>query len=346
MKTMKVAAAALLALAACTELPDEGRTVEFTDECTLTVDFSSSLTKATGQTVAKEDAINNVTLFVFRTEGGVKLDASVYTPVSPAATQAGSGTPYEVSLKCTVGQRKVYVLVNTPEDLTEKVSDEADLLSCSSLLADNGISSFFMMGSVTASLSGPECTLKVPVSRKVASVRLDRITNMMEAKAYRKDGLFVVNKVYLTNVVGLMKYDGTTLPSALASDYWLAKLEAQENALIYDGSVNATVNYGADKAYATSHSFYAYPNDCEASTSSTWSPRSTMLVVEATLDGVKYYYPVAVGPLESNRQYVITDFIIRRPGSESPWDTVHKADATVQVEVLPWGTPVTTSEEI
>lgn len=346
MKTMKVAAAAILALAACTELPDEGRAVDYSGECTLTVDFSSPVTKATGQTVAMEDAINNVTLFVFRPEGGVKLDASIFVPVSPAATQAGSGTPYAVSLKCTVGQRRVYVLVNAPEDITDSVASEDDLLARSSLLSENGLSNFFMMGSTTASLSGPECTVKVPVSRKVASVRLDRITNMMEAKAYRKDGLLVVNKVYLTNVVGLMKYDGTTIPSALASDYWLAKLEAQENALIYDGNINATVNYGADRAYTTSHSFYAYPNDCEAGTSSTWSPRSTMLVVEATLDGVRYFYPVAVGPLESNRQYVITDFIIRRPGSESPWDIVQKSDATVQVEVIPWGTPVTTSEEI
>lgn len=346
MKTIKVAAAALLALAACTELPEEGRAVDYSGECTLTVDFTSSFTKATGQTVAMEDAINNVTLFVFRTEGGVKLDASTYAVVSPAATQAGSGTPYSVSLKCTVGSRKVYVLVNMPEDITGSVTDEEDLLARSSLLTENGTSNFFMMGSATASLSGPECTVRVPVSRKVASVRIDRITNLMEAKAYQKDGLFVVNRIYLTNVVGLLKYDGSTLPSALAADYWLARLEAQDSPLIYDGSVNTTVNYGAERAYATSHSFYAYPNDCAVGEGGTWSPRSTMLVVEATLDGVKYYYPVAVGPLESNRQYVITDFIIRRPGSESPWDTVHKSEASVQIEVLPWGTPVMTSEEI
>lgn len=346
MKTIKVAAAALLALAACTELPEGGRAVDFSEECTLTVDFTSSYTKATGQTVAMEDAINNVTLFVFRTEGGVKLDASTYAVVSPAATQAGSGTPYSVSLKCTVGSRKVYVLVNMPEDITGSITDEEDLLSHSSLLTENGTSNFFMMGSATATLSGPKCTVKVPVSRKVASVRIDRITNMMEAKAYQKDGLFVVNRIYLTNVVGLMKYDGSTLPSALATEYWLARLEAQETPLIYDGSVNTTVNYGAERAYTTSHSFYAYPNDCAASETGIWTPRSTMLVIEATLDGVKYYYPVAVGPLESNRQYVITDFIIRRPGSESPWETVHKSDASVQIEVLPWGTPVITSEEI
>lgn len=346
MKTIGTAVFGLAAFAACTQLPEESPVIVSQEECVLTVNFSGPGTKAVGQTVAMEDAINNVALFVFRTDDGARLDASVYSEITPAVTQAGSGNPWEMSLRCTVGERKVYVLVNVPEDITGSVLTEKDLLSRSSLLVDNGVADFLMMGSENVNVSGPECTLRVPVKRMVASVRLDRITNLMEANAYRSDGMFVVQKIYLTNVVGVMKYDGSTVPSAVASEYWLAKLTAGSGPLICEDDVSTTVNYGEDSSYSTSHSFYAYPNDCPADESEIWCPRSTMLVIEASLNGEKYYYPVPVGPLESNRQYVITDFVIRRPGSAVPWECVHKSAASINVEVMPWGSPVVTREEI
>ena len=349
MKTRIIIAAAILALAACTRLPETGMVID-TDgdgQCVLNVNFSSgTATKSTGQTKADEDAINNVTLFVFRNETGYKLDASSYTAVTPAATQAGSGTPYTASLKCTVGAKKIYVVVNAASDLTASVACEADLLACTTNLKDNGTSSFFMLGSTEVTVSGAQYNVHIPVYRFVSSVRLEKITNLMEAKAYQADGKFVVNNIYLTNVVGKTRFDKTTLPSALSSEFWLARLKGENNALIYDSGVNATVNYGTDKCYKTTHTFYAYPNDCEASENSVWTQRATMLVIEATLDGVKYYYPVAVRPLESNRQYVITNFIIRRPGSNNPWEEVHTSTASIEIEVAPWGEQITTEEDI
>lgn len=335
-----------LALVSCNKMTDDRAVGETSGECCLTVNLDGTFTKAVGQTTAAEDAINNVSIFVFRTDTGSKLDADSYQTISPANTHAGT-TPLSLTLKCTVGSRRIYVLANTAKDFTETVKCEADLLAQSTLLTENGLTNFFMMGSKTVAITGTECRVDIELSRLVSSVRLEKITNLMEAKAYRADGLFTVDKIYLTNVVGKAGFDRSAFsPASLSSEYWLAKLNAENNPLIYEGSVGAAVNYGESKANSVAHTFYAFPNDCALSESKIWSQRSTMLVIEATLDGVKYYYPVAVGPLEANKQYIITNFTVRRPGSDNPWDCVHKADATIDIKVAPWGTTVTTTEDL
>lgn len=332
-KSKLIMLAAMAMLAACSKIDDPQLVVDC-GECKLSVNFACDGTKATGQTNEKEDKVNNVSVFVFRTDDGHKLDASGY---------ADDGTT-EMEIKCTIGEKKVYVLVNAAEDFTNTVRCESDLLAQKTRLIENGCENLFMMGDETQSLVGPTSTLTVPVTRLVASVKVEKITNMMEAKAYRGNGLFKVDAIYLTNVVGSWAYDGSTNPQSLADEEWMARLVKEDSPLICDANVNQTVNY--EQSMTDTHTFYAFPNNCAVDESETWSKRSTMLVVEATLDGVKYYYPCAVGPLERNRQYVISEIIIRRPGSNYPWQAVHKTDATVKVEITQWSQPVTTNEDI
>lgn len=325
--------AAALGFAACDPAVPEKTTVD-SGECNLVVNCSFGATKAVGQTQTAENKINNLSVFVFRTDTGHKLDASAYSDSGEATLQ----------LRCTIGEKMVYVLANSASDYTYQIRCEADLLALSSSLTDNGLSNLFMMGTTTQSLSGASCTLTVPVARLVSSVRLEKISNMMEANGYRAAGLFTVNAVYLTNVVGTWALDGSTNPRTLGEAGWLARLEKQVQGLICDNGVDRVVDYGQELNEL--HTFYAFPNNCELKEDAAWSQRSTMLVVEATLDGVKYYYPVAVGPLEANKQYVINNFIIRRPGSNHPWEVVHKTDVTVQIEVIPWSEPRNVNEDI
>ena len=99
-------AALLLACAATTASCSKFQTenlpaAELSQSGELTVRFDGMPTKAIGQTKSNEDAINNVSIFIFRTDAGLKTDASIYKSFSPANTQAGSGTPCQVTLKCT-----------------------------------------------------------------------------------------------------------------------------------------------------------------------------------------------------------------------------------------------------
>lgn len=333
MKSKILMLAAALTFAAC-DPASPGLITKDSAECNLFVNCSFGATKVAGQTQEAAKQINNLSVFVFRTDPGHKLDASAYSDSGEAMLQ----------LRCTIGEKIVYVLVNSASDCTYQIRCEADLLALSSSLNDNGLSNLFMMGKTTQTLSGTSCALTVPVSRLVSSVRLEKISNRMEANGYRADGLFTVDAVYLTNVVGTWSLDGTTDPHNLGESGWLARLEKQVQALICDDGIGRSVNYGEE--LNEPHTFYAFPNSCELKEDPVWSPRSTMLVVEATLDGVKYYYPVAVGPLEANKQYVINNFIIRRPGSNHPWEVVHKTDVTVQIEVVPWSEPRNVNEDI
>lgn len=303
--------------------------------CTVTVECMDPFTKAVGQTSLSEDAINNLAVLVFRTEEGAKLDACSYSAKSSSLT-----------LECTVGRRRIYVLANAPEGVVSDVKSESDFLSKFIYLKDNGLESFMMMGCEETDISGGECNVGVKVNRMVASVRVDKITNLMDAPAYRENGLFVVRSIYLTNVVGRMALDGTDSPLTLSPDFWYARNGAENSPLFMDSKIDACVNYGADNALAVSHTFYAFPNDCPLNESPTWSQRSTMLVIEASLDGVIYYYPIEVGPLEANRQYVISEVIIRRPGTLNPWECVHKSTAGFGVEVVPWTSTLKSTEDL
>lgn len=325
--------AAALSLVAC-DPSSPGLITKDTAECNLFVNCSFGATKVAGQTQEAEKQINNLSVFVFKTDPGHKLDASAFSDSDGESLQ----------LRCTVGEKIVYVLANAASDYTCQIRCEADLLALSSSLTDNGPSKLFMMGKITQTLSGASCKVTVPVKRLVASVRLEKITNMMEANGYRAAGLFTVNAVYLTDVVGTWAFNETTDPQVLEESGWLARLEKQASSLICDEGIDRAVDYGQE--LNESHTFYAFPNACGVKEDPVWSQRSTMLVVEATLDGVKYYYPVAVGPLEANKQYVINNFIIRRPGSNHPWVIVHKTEATVQIEVAPWSEPQNVNEDI
>jgi hypothetical protein len=42
------------------------------------------------------------------------------------------------------------------------------------------------------------------------------------------------------------------------------------------------------------------------------------LVIEATLDGTTYYYPVSIPIIQSNKTYTISELKITVPGSLSP----------------------------
>ena len=131
--------------------------------------------------------------------------------------------------------------------------------------------------------------------------------------------------------------------AALPEADWYARMAAETGSprgdLIYDHpETPKIVNYGSSDT--TPHTFYAYPNNCAVSEDASWSPRATLLVLEASLynghDWVKYYYPVALdGGLVSNRQYRVS-LTVHRPGSLDPNVPVKFDDVTPVVRVTDW----------
>ena len=200
-------------------------------------------------------------------------------------------------------------------------------------------------------------TQTISVRRACASVVLESVTNAMSAAVYRQPGSFRIKDVYLMNVPGKVTFGGTLKASALADADWYARMAAEtdgtKSALILDKQDAVTVEYG--KKYETKHVFYSYPNECSPSKEGTWSPRATLLVIDAEflVDGTWHscYYPVTLFDeaegtgLQSNRQYKVR-LTINRPGSDDPNHPVEFDTVSGVIDVADWETGTEYTETI
>ena len=306
-KSIFAFAAALAALVACNKneaTPMQPQNQETLEPCELTVGICGSMTKATAVTKENEAKVNNLQVFVFR---GDDLDA--YASVDNAM---------ELTLSCTAGERIVYALVNAPN--YSSVPGKAALLAKVSELSANSLTNFEMVGSKTVTLPQSE-KVSIDVNRIASRVVLKKVTRNFTSAALQSLN-FTVDAIYIINVAGNTSYD---LKAAPAAWYNVAKYNSELASLMHD-SVNSKIVNG--QSYGTQHAFYSYPNDATSKT--------TRLVIETTLGEAKYYYPINLPAMESNKSYEIAEVTITRPGSDDPDVPVSFEDATFSINVIDW----------
>ena len=305
---------AMFSLCACEmTLPENAETTLSQERVPVRVSVSGTGTKVTD--VGNEAAINNLQVFAFRSDG--TLDAY------------SSYEGKELTLDCTVGQRE-FVAVANAGDLS-KITTRSQLQSARSKLEDNSVSGLVMTGSASKTLAESKNTVSISVSRLAARVSIRKITNGITIPGYASVPL-VVKGIYLTNVAGDRPYVGSGTPSV-----WLNKLGNQGDfpLLLHSGTLSASVSKG--NSYSTAHYFYCYPNTTSSdSSSSSWTPRYTRLVVEASLSGKTYYYPVSIPTIEANHTYDITELKITKLGSSSADQPVKTGSMTVTIQVKDW----------
>ena len=306
-KSIFAFAAALAALVACNKneaTPMQPQDQESLVPCELTVGICGAMTKATAVTADNEAKVNRLQVFVFR---GDDLDA--YASVENAK---------ELTLSCTAGERVVYALVNAPDYST--VPGKAALLAKVSELEANTLTNFEMVGSKTVTLPQSE-KVSIDVNRIASRVVLKKITrNFTSAALQALD--FTVDAIYLVNVAGNTSYDLTAAPAAW---YNVAENKNELASLLYDAPAAPIVN---GQSYPTAHTFYAYPNDLAVNT--------TRIVIETTLGETKYYYPINLPAMDSNKSYEIEEVKITRPGSDNPDEPVSFEDASFSINVIDW----------
>ena len=307
-KSIFAFAAAFVALVACNKneaTPMQPQNHPETPEpCELTVGICGAMTKATAVTAENEAMVNNLQVFVFR---GDDLDA--YATVDNAK---------ELTLSCTAGEREIYALVNAPD--YSAVPGKAALLAKVSELSANSLTSFEMVGSKSVTLPQAS-TVSIDVNRIASRVVLKKITRNFTSAALQSLD-FTVDAIYLINVAGNTSYDLTKAPAAW---YNVAKNNNELANLLYDAPASAVAN---GQSYIPVHTFYGYPNDLSVNT--------TRLVIETTLGTTKYYYPINLPAMESNKSYEIEEVTITRPGSDNPNEPVSFADASFSINVIDW----------
>lgn len=280
------------------------------DPIQLTVNLASSemSTRATsGVSATNEAKVNNLQVLVFIQDGTV-LDA--YATADDATS---------LTVSCTAGPRKIYAVCNAPS--LASIQSEAALKATISQLSNNNLSGLEMIGNVSETLP-KSATIEIPVDRLVARVVLRGVTKAFVAPALQAQ-TFVIDKIYMINVAKDINYGLTSAPSDW---YNLAMNKNDLPALLCDAPASTVTG-----TYSTVHTFYVYPNPANA--------HSTRLVIEGTLGGVKYYWPVTMPAMEYNKSYEISSLVLNHRGNDEatgPDQDVQISDETISVSVNAW----------
>lgn len=273
----------------------------------MTVNVSDgNATRATGSFADNEASVNSLQVFCFDKATGTVEDYRTSSSKS-------------VSLSITTGTKRIYALANCP-DLSSVASEDA-LLATVSRLSDNSLSSFEM---ISPTGEGAEYavtesgTLNLTVKRIVAKILVDKIS-----AAFTSSGLqsadFIVNKIYLVNVVKSNRYDLSATPA----EYYSGSEDngTNVNAMICETGLSYNLK---NSGFSTvSHGFYVYPNN---------SVNKTKVVMEATLLGAEQVYSFELPSVERNKVYEIEEIKITRQSGDltdnevtitvSDWDDV------------------------
>lgn len=292
-----------------------------------------------------EKAVNSVQILVFDGDGKINI-----------YKDAGTATS-NISISTTAGSKTVWAVVNGPD--LSSVSSLSALQATAVDLADNSLTKtegFVMTGSTTCTLTASGATAAVTVSRLVARVALQKVTNSLP-EGY---GALKIDHITLANVVGNQNLAGNASIST-----WYNKAGRKDDATaatqIIDGTTNkascptltfaapaASVNNGAAHTPATPYLTYCYPNSTSTDANgwtSTFSARKTRLIVAATISGTKYYYPVTINTPERNKAYTV-ELAITGLGSTDPDQPVSKGAITASVTVKDWVAGATYEETI
>lgn len=304
-KKVCFAAIAATALVSCNEkYADLPHVEENAELVTFSVSVPGLDTKSTGGSVDAEKTINSLQVFVFNQHG-------VYE-TSAAANKD------QLEITCTAGQKRMVALVNAENETN--VPDFETLAGRPVYLEDSGIADLVMLGDTTVYVAaGKSINIEVSyLSSKVVleSVKLDLANPEHESLD------FEVTSVFLTNVVGDRKYINASTPSV-----WLHEGADLSKTLpfIYD-SVSGGALEPDGAGYGTDHYFYCYPNATST---------KTHLVIETSIEGETYYYPIPLNKLLPNNQYSY-NVVLTRLGTDSPNGSLEEGVCGVTVSIKGW----------
>lgn len=277
----------------------------------------ASVKSFTGDT-PEEAKINDVQILVFREDG--ILDAY---KKAEAPTVSG--------ILCTSGLRNIYAVVNFAEDLSG-IKRQEELIAKSFLFKDEKLGGFQMAGKTSLPVFGSAMEIPLTVYRAVAKIHFTGIKTDFEAQAYQGVA-FEVNKIYAINVTGsyALSYPETNGPVSINKAGLDPSLSSySKETLLYEPENPIVINNG-EEAVSVDRCFYVYPNF------SVSDKDKTRIVIEASLDGKVFYYPLTFGGLiKNNTFYDIKGLVIKRPGSDSPDNPVTVNECGFSVSVSDW----------
>lgn len=311
-------------LAADTQQPQASLTINLLDG-----------TKSTASSSEKDKTVNNIQILVFNLDKDGEAEA-----------WTKSSTKDNIpSMLVSFGKKEVWAIANCKEDL-DHVLNIDDLLSKQYSLDKTDVGSLLMAGKSQVSVITSNPSVSIGITHLQSKVTVKKITRQFTSYAQQVKDM-TINGIYLINAVGASHFDGTL------SDNWVNKHGHKDNAfdkVLFD-AVGQTVANGS--AYSTTHCFYPFPNSSTNEiTTGDGSNVKTMLVVDCTLGGRPCYYPLwlpkgATETLSRDKEYVIEEIVLTRPGSDTPYEPTTSAYLNVVIQpITDFGAGANYSEEI
>lgn len=290
-------------------------------------------TRATGEghgVQADDNNINTLEVFIFRVNEGGTDDGLLDGYKKFTAEDLRNLSL--LTVKTTTGKKVVYAVANSHKtDWSDGISRSAFEQQMAYLKNDD-VRNFIMFGGkeVTVLL---ESTISMTLTRMVSRIKLNSLKVSFAGTPY--DGKALENvKAYLTNVQSQkLLLDGSNpTPEVLNSKKYTAEdmTGFTMQGMLFDELAESL----AETTHTTPHYFYCYENDLKEETD---ADRFTKLVIEGTLNGVTYYYPIPIKELKRNSCYSV-DVRIYRPGSLDPEEAVEVGALDMRLNVQSWNT--------
>ncbi|MCI1721160.1 MAG: fimbrial protein [Bacteroidales bacterium] len=360
MKKILIAVMVLAVMAGCSKSDGElGAGNE--GECALTVAILPSSgspagiasggvgggTKATGtgyDSQSDDNKIQTLELFVFKNDSAASDDGVLEAYKKFSSSELTTLTGLQMSAK--TGPKNIIAIANSHKADWTGIDTYAKFKAVVSSLKTENLTTFTMTGSATATLTAAT-SVSIPVARLVGRVILKSIKTNFAGTPYAGSTLSAV-KIFLTNVSGSKIFatgEDPTAPVILnAKQYSSADCSGcAMSGMLYD-EVAGTIG---ETAVTTPHYFYCYENVLAAETV---TARFTRLVIQATLGGKVYYYPVDINRsgygwvsannhvgVKRNTSYSIS-VVVNGPGSTSPDVPITRGTITASITVASWAT--------
>ena len=305
--------------------------VKESEVCIKLKNEASTRATGAGHGVQEEDnTINTLEIFVFNVnEGGID-DGMLDGYKKYSAEDITSLRDFKI--KTSVGRKMIYVVANAQNtDWSNGVTREVFEEQMAYLYKED-VKNFVMFAGVEETVR-VSTTVVLTLRRFVSRIRLNSVS--VSFAGTPNEGRPLENvKAYLTNVQAqkhLIDGSGDNLKIVNSKKYVASDMEGIKMAgMLYD-ELTAGI---AESTYDVPHYFYCYENNRSEETE---TDRFTKLVIEGTLNGITYYYPIPIKDLKRNSCYSI-DVKIYRPGSLDPEKAVETGTLDLWLDVQGWNT--------
>ncbi|MBR1637394.1 MAG: hypothetical protein IJ687_06050 [Bacteroidales bacterium] len=291
------------------------------------------VTKATTEATTAEETMKYLHVFVFNNE----TTSAAYKQLEAYAYYTPNATSQSGSVTVSRGQKKVVFTANMPASFANGIRTIDDYNDVAWAFASNATTrdAFVMRAVADVNVDATDKNLgSITMKRIVSRVQVKEVKNSLPLSY----GAITLNGIYLHNVTRTL---GNT--SWAAASYWRSGPSSTRSADI--ATVNALVNQGATGSIANAASWtepaagyylYGFPNNAPEAGSEMALDYITKVVVDVTINGVTYYYPLGIKNMGENLAYLINRIELKRLGSGSPDEYVSTATASFSVTVLDW----------